>query len=260
MDVRQVEAELRTKVSSAISLVEEGVGKYRVFTPFQFEDRDHLAIVLKKNGVGWVLSDEGHTFMHLTYDLDEKDLLKGGRARIIESALDAFSVEEKDGELSIRVGDEQYGNALYSFVQALLRIADVNYLAREHVRSTFLEDVRSLLMERIPAARRDFDWHDPQRDPTGKYVVDCRVNHLGRPLFVFALPTDDRVRDADITLLQFEKWNVPFRSLAIFEDQESISRNVLARFSDVCEKQFSALGANTDRIGKFLGDVLTGTP
>ena len=38
-----------------------------------------------------------------------------------------------------------------------------------------------------------------------------------------------------------EKWGIPFRSLAIFEDQESINRKVLARFSDVCEKQLEPL-------------------
>jgi Domain of unknown function DUF1828 len=44
----------------------------RVFTPFMLEDGDHLAIVLRKESEAWTLSDEGHTYMHPTYDLDEK--------------------------------------------------------------------------------------------------------------------------------------------------------------------------------------------
>jgi hypothetical protein len=81
---------------------------------------------------------------------------------------------------------------------------------------------------------------------------------MARPLFVYALPNDDRTQAATIALLQFEKWGLPFRSLAVFEDQESINRKVLARFSDVCEKQYSSLGANRDRIQRYLSESLDG--
>jgi len=62
-------------------LTQEGENRFRVFTPFMFEDGDHLAIVLKREQEHWMLSDEGHTYMHLTYDLDEKDLRTGTRQR-----------------------------------------------------------------------------------------------------------------------------------------------------------------------------------
>ena len=62
---------------------------------------------------------------------------------------------------------------------------------------------------------------------------------------------------ATIALLQFEKGGLRFRSLAIFEDQESINRKVLARFSDVCE-QYSSLTANRERITRFLNESMSG--
>ena len=112
------------------------------------------------------------------------------------------------------------------------------------------------MMEKVPEDRRTFDWNDPKHDPQSMYTVDCRVNGMARPLFIFALSNDDRVRDTTITLLQFEKWGMSQRSLGIFDDQESINRKVLARFSDVCEKQFSSLGANRERITRYLEETL----
>ena len=257
MSIETIERDFHEKVSAQIRLAAEGMDRFRVFTPFMFDDGDHLDIVLRKDGTRWVLSDEAHTYMHLTYDMDEKDLHSGTRRKIISNALSMFQIEDHDGELVLDVPEERYGDALYSFVQGLLKISDVSYLSRERVRSMFMDDFRVVMTGAVPEDRRSFDWSDPVRDPQGMYTVDCRVNGMQRPLFVHALANDGRTRDATIALHQFERWEMRFRSLAIFEDQESINRKVLARFSNVCDKQFSSLAANQERITHFLSEIIS---
>ena len=255
MSLTVIEQDFRDKVCAQVQLHPEGRGRYRVFTPFRFDDGDHLVVVLRLEEGVWSLSDEGHTYMHLTYDLEERSLHQGTRQRIIANTLDSFGVEDREGVLHTAVLGGEYGNALYDFVQSILRISDVTYLSRERVRSTFMEDFRAFFAETVPEDRLEFDWHHPHRDPTGVYPVDCRINGAPRPLFVFALPNDSKARDATITLHQYERWRLPFRSIGVFENQEEINRKVLARLSDVCEKQYSSLPGNIPRIQRYLREV-----
>ena len=196
--------------------------------------------------------------MHLTYSIDAKGFERGTHQKAIASALSRFGLENNRGELAIRITDDRFGDALWSFIQALIRISDLTYLSRSRVYSTFLEDLRGLIEEAVPEERRVFDWHDPEHDPEGKYSVDCRINGMQKPIYIFALTNDDRARDATINILQFEKWGRPSVSVGIFEGQEEVNRKALAKFSGICDKQFSNLPGNRERIVQHIRDM-TGT-
>ena len=61
MSIDTIVQDFKQKVCDGLQLTSEGMDRYRVFTPFLFEDGDHLAIVLKREQNRWVLTDEGHT-------------------------------------------------------------------------------------------------------------------------------------------------------------------------------------------------------
>ena len=252
MIIKSIEQDFIEKVSEMVQVIPDGKDRFRVFTPFRFDDGDHISIVLKKEQTGWVLSDEGHTYMHLTYDVKQSKLFSGKRYQIISNALDTFNVEDRFGELILRVQEDRFGDALYAFAQALVRMGDVLCLSTERVQSTFMDDFQLLFKGIIPENRRKFDWHDEDHDSDKKYTVDCRINGLPEPIFVYALFNNDRIRDATIALQRFNVWNIPHCPLGIFENKEDANRKVKARFDDVCEVQFPNMRVNRNEIIDYV--------
>lgn len=119
--------------------------------------------------------------------------------------------------------------------------------------TTFRDEFNALMAEAVPAENMHFNWKDTERDPNGLYLIDCRVDWKGIPIFVHALANDAETQDATITLHQFEQWGIQFMSVAVFEDQTFIDRRILAQFGDVAGTQFASLsGYNKSRIMKFI--------
>ena len=255
MDQEALLADVRRKICREIDIAPEGVDRYIVYTPFTFDDGDHFAVLLCRTESGWFITDDGHTLMHLSYS--GADLSTVARAKTIEESLASHCVENRDGELRIDVPGEGFGDALYSYLQALSRVATVAQRTTKRTASPFPQDFRNLLSDIVPEERREFEWHDPHHDPDKNYTVDCRINGSTRPCFVFAVGSTRKCNHATITCLTFERWHVGFRSVVLFEDQMRVGRHPLAQLTDIVGKQFSSLGER-DRIAEyFRRDILS---
>ncbi len=259
MNIETIQESFKSTVAASVSLFPEGVNRYQIVTPFHFDDGDHFVIVLRKNGSDdWILTDEGHTYMHMSYHMDLSLLEQGTRNTIIESALEKYGMEEKEGQIVVPLDNfANAGNIFYNFIQCLVSITDASYLSRERVASTFMDNFKEFIYKNIPEEKFELNYRDESHDPDGKYLVDCRVNGMARPVHVYAIGTNDKCRDTTIGILQCRKnWNLSFLALGIFEDQEQINRKVLSRFTDVCDRQFSSLATNQEAVNDFLAEQM----
>ncbi|ADN36292.1 Domain of unknown function DUF1828 [Methanolacinia petrolearia DSM 11571] len=256
MTEEQILKSFKSVVCSDIRIVEEGLNRFHVFTPFRFNDGDRYLIILKKKQSRWVLSDEGHTFMHLSYKLDMEALSEGTRFDIVNSAKEEFSVNEDDGELYVEIPDEEYGHSLFNLIQAISKIYDTSFLSRDRVKTTFIEDLKETIQGFIPKESISYNWHHPTLDTDAKYPVDYRIDGGSVPIFIFALNSDKKIDDATITILWHEKMKIKFYSIGIYEKQESNNRKSVARLTDVCDRSFSSLPDNISRIEKIFSEQI----
>ena len=117
MNTAELRKELKRKVCEEIEVESEGLQRFVVYTPFMFDDGDHFVIVLKRLTDRWVFTDEGHTFMHMSYR--EIDVSSGTRKSIIDKTLLNFNVVNDAGEFCLDVPEESFGDALFSFIIAV---------------------------------------------------------------------------------------------------------------------------------------------
>lgn len=133
MDSQELPHNFRKKVCESVELIPEGPDRYIVKTPFAFEDGDILKVVLAQAGTGWYLTDEGHTFMHLLHD--ELDIDAQTPRRLLDQVLATHDVENTDGELWAHLKEDQIGDSLFSFLQALIKISDLAHMTRVHFQN-----------------------------------------------------------------------------------------------------------------------------
>ena len=109
----------------------------------------------------------------------------------------------------------------------------------------------------VPEESVRFDWRDFDHDAVGNYTVDCRINGMSSPLFVYALSSNTKARDATIALHKFREWGLEFEPVGVFENKDAIAQKVLARFGDVCATQFSSFPNDRGSIERYLTERIT---
>lgn len=247
---------LTGRICEGIEIEPQGIDRWVVYNPFTFDDGDHFVVVLRREGGQWVLSDEGHTFMHISYG--GVDLSKGSRAKLVEQALEIHGLENNGGELKMRLRDTDPSDGFFSFIQGINRIVNASLWTKSRVASTFREDFRALMQRVVSPERLTFGYTAPEIDPEGIYPVDCRINGMARPCFTFAVANNDQCKTATISHYYFEQHDYQFMSVVLFEDQTQISRKALAQLSDVAGRQFSSLGDEARIKRYFENEVLAG--
>ena len=100
----------------SITLIADGDNRYRIESPFHFTDGDFIVILLKNENGTWIFSDECHTYMHLA------DSLQDCRIEDARKILSNFDIEDRGGELISKVVDNQFGEALKNYTDAIKAI------------------------------------------------------------------------------------------------------------------------------------------
>jgi hypothetical protein len=234
---------LREQFNSHVAVREKRPGVLQLVAPLFHEDGDMMDIFLDvpKNGDATPdqkirVSDHGLTLMRLSYTFD---IDTPNKEKIFHRILSENGVAEENGELFIEAAPESLYTALLQFSQAVSKVCNMRYFKREVLVSLFEEMLAEFIQAELPRFNpTQAILPIPDRDDL---EVDWEFRPNGAPLYLFAVKDTNRARLATISCLEFQRHNLKFKSIAVHEDIDKLSRKDRNRLTNACDKQFTSL-------------------
>ena len=112
---------------------------YEITTPYLDRHNDYIQIYVRKNGVGYILTDDGATLADLEQSGCSLDSAK--RQEILHSILNGFGVKEHAGAIEVHATSDTFALRKHNLIQSMLSIHDMFFLASPTVEAIFYEDV-----------------------------------------------------------------------------------------------------------------------
>lgn len=229
-----------------VFLIEKRPNLFQLFTPFTHPDGDMIDLYLSiENKDNVKIHDMGMTLMRLSYDFDLETKTK---RKLFNDILGNYQISEKDNCLFVIANKENIFPYVMQLIQVIIKITDINFLKREVVKSLFYEYFDKFMFDKFDKYFPLKDWY-PSFDKEKLYPSPYAITQdEKKSICLFPIGSDDKCNEAIITVQHYESHGFKPETIAVFENQESISRKPVARLSNVFGKQFASLAGNEDRI------------
>lgn len=231
---------LSSGFNSHVGVREKRPGVMKLIVPIFHEDGDMVDIFLEELPDGRVrVSDRGLSLMRLSYgfDLDTEN-----KDRIFKRILNENHIQEDRGNLFVDVPPQHLYPAVLNFGQAVAKISNMGLYRREVIANLFYE----LLHDKVEERLGDFSPREdvsplPQRE---ELVVDYALREDSKtPIYLFGVREKEtpKLRLTAVACLEFQKAKLPFRSVVIHQDFESLSKTDRQIITNAVDKQFTSL-------------------
>jgi hypothetical protein len=146
-----------------------------ITTPYLDRHNDYAQIYVRRDDVGFLLTDGGETIEDLRSsgcDLETKK-----RRDLLTATLNGFGVQREGDALQVKATPQTFSLRKHNLVQAILAVNDLFYLAVPIVASLFVEDVTAWL-----------ELHEVRYTPNVKFTGKSGYDHT----FDFVVPASRR--------------------------------------------------------------------
>ena len=209
-------------------------GMYQLVAPLFHEDGDMMTIFLQEGESGSVIvSDQGMSLMRLSYTFD---IDTDGKRKILNDIILNHEVNLNDGNISMTVDPRNIYSAIMTFAQVITQVCNMDILSRDTISSLFYDNLENAIGTVLPNIKYERNYRIPH---FADFQVDFAFLNSDRPVYLFGVKDTNKAQQATICCLQLSKKNVPFRSIAVFENMDNITRFARNNMVNTASKVFS---------------------
>ena len=249
MEIKRLRESLLHSFGAGFDVYERRPGDYQLIVPIRHEDGDMIDVYLQDSprGKGYVrICDFGMTLMRLSYTYE---INTPARLQIFENILINNSVRNDAGNLYLDAPFANLYESILQFVGCAQKVCNMRYWSREITRSVFYDDLRDCVAVKLSQFEPVADQFPIPDFPNS---VDWSLTHNRRNFYVFGVLGNDKAKNVTISLLEFQKSNLPFISLVVHENMEELGKRERLLLTRNADTQYPAL---TDFMEKGAQDI-----
>ncbi len=221
-----------------VGLREKRPGIMKLVAPLYHEDGDMVDIFLEQHGDRVRVCDRGLSLMRLSY---QYDIDTQNKEKIFRQILAENRVQEEGGNLFIDVAADELYPAVLHFGQTIAKVCNMGLYRREVIANLFYETVDEFVtsdMQRFHP--REAVQPLPARE---ELEVDYAFDAGRTPVYLFAAKEKDsaKLRLIVIACLEFQKASLPFRSLVVHQNFDTLTKKDAKLITSAVDKQFVSM-------------------
>lgn len=229
---------LQQQFGNMVSLEELEPNLMRVYAPFFHEDGDMISMYLETTSDGnpCCLRDFGNTLMRVSYTFD---LDSDNKRTILNNIVRSNHGIIEDHELQLPTSMDTISESILQFSQLVAKVSNIEILQRQVIKSLFFDYLNDYIMSEFPKFNVSKN-ATPSRDK--QLVVDYRIasKTAAKPIYVFGVNENVKASKVVISCLNFQKQQIPFRSLVVHEDFDGLSSFYRNQVTNVVDKQYTS--------------------
>lgn len=230
-----IENQIRQQVAESIDIESESDELFKIVLPFTYSDGDQLLCFLENGDGGWFATDDGGAFSH-AFDLGV-NLDSENRIETVRNVASFYGADVLDGEVRLPVVEDNFAACLNRFSQAIFDISRVA-LSPASKQKRPANGFKDKLQKKVDTLKLNAEpkWHHPTLDPNNNYEVDYRIASANNDVLIFGINGTLRGYRSAATSHYYKQKELEFMSIAVYDDESSISEGVLSVLGDAVNR------------------------